>query len=140
MPNTSTGGLSASSVQAPPVTLLLATDRPVSRTRDPVTFVLALDNASGSDVSLTFNSSQVYDIVVTSNDIEVWRWAADRGFGQVITDRTFPPGLTLLGRETWDWHDLTGAPVSPGLYRALGSLKTVQRQMGNSVELMLDVP
>ena len=131
----SVGGL-----QVPAVTLLLATDRALSTTRDPVTFILALDNASDSDVTLTFSSSQIYDVLVTSGDVTYWSWAADRGFGQVITERTYPPGVTLLGREPWGWLDLTGKPVPPGPYRALPSLLTIPPRTGNAIELTLDVP
>ena len=140
MPDTGAQIHSVGRLQVPAVTLLLATDRAISKTRDPVTFVLALDNASDRDVVLTFSSSQVYDILVTSGDVAQWSWAADRGFGQVITERTYPPGVTLLGRETWSWHDLTGKPVPPGLYRALPSLLTIPPQTGNTIELTLDVP
>lgn len=140
MSNTSAEILSVGGLQSPAVTLLLATDRAFSTTRDPITFILALDNAGDSDVTLTFSSSQVYDILVTSADIAYWSWAADRGFGQVITERTYPPGVTLLGRETWNWLDLTGNPVPPGPYRAVPSLLTMPPQTGNSIELTLDVP
>jgi hypothetical protein len=140
MSNTSATTASAAGQQAPAVTLLLATDRPISRTRDPITFVLALDNPGTGDVTLTFNSTQVYDILVTTGDIAVWNWAGGRGFGQVITERTFPPGVTLLGRETWDWRDLAGNPAPPGLYRALPSLATIPVQMGNTIELSLEAP
>jgi hypothetical protein len=140
MPDAQERSYSVGRRQTPAVTLLLATDRALSKTRDPVTFILALDNASDRDVTLTFSSSQVYDIQVTSGDVAYWSWAADRGFGQVITERTYPPGVTLLGRETWNWNDLTGKPVPPGPYRALPSLLTIPPQTGNTIELTLDVP
>lgn len=125
--------------QQPRLTLLLATDRAISQSRDPVTFVLAVDNPGESDVTLTFGSSQVYDIVVTASGTEVWRWSSNRGFGQVITERTFPPGLTLLGREAWDWHDEMDAEVPAGMYQARGTLKSMPPRDGNTVDLLLDV-
>lgn len=140
MSNTRATTASTTGQPAPAVTLLLATDRAISRTRDSVTFILAIDNAGPGDVTLSFSSSQVYDVRVMAGDAEVWHWAGDRGFGQVITDRTFPPGVTLLGRETWDWRDLAGKPVLPGAYRAVPSLEIMPPQAGNAIELTLDVP
>jgi len=140
MPDTDAEMLSVGGIQVPAVTLLLATDRALSKTRDAVTFILALDNASNSDVTLTFSSSQVYDIQVMSGDVVQWSWAAERGFGQVITERTYPPGVTLLGRESWSWLDLAGQPVPPGAYRAVPSLLTIPPQTGNAIEVTLDAP
>ena len=121
-------------------TLLLATEPPTSGTRDPVTFVLALDNPGVGDAMLTFSSSQVYDVTVLAGDVVVWRWSDGKGFGAVITDRTYPVGVTLLGRERWDWRDAHGAPVPPGRYRAVASLATIPPRQGNVVELALDLP
>ena len=124
----------------PPVTLLLATEPARSTTREPVTFVLALDNPGPGEVTLTYSSSQVYEVVVLAGDVVVWRWSDGKGFGAVLTDRTYPPGATLLGRERWDWRDANGAPVSPGWYRAVASLATIPPREGNAVELALDAP
>ena len=127
-------------VHAAPVTLLLATEPPTSGARDPVTFVLALDNPGVGDAMLTFSSSQVYDVTVLAGDVVVWRWSDGKGFGAVITDRTYPAGVTLLGRERWDWRDSNGATVPAGRYRAVASLATIPPRQGNVVELTLEAP
>jgi hypothetical protein len=127
-------------VHGAPATLLLATEPPRSGTRDPVTFVLALDNPGVGDAMLTFSSSQVYDVTVLAGDVEIWRWSGGMGFGAVITDRSYPVGVTLLGRERWDWRDANGAPVPPGRYRAVASLATIPPRQGNVIELTLDLP
>ena len=134
------GMMQAEPSQQPPVTLLLATEPAKSSTRDPVTFVLALDNPSSGDVTLTYSSAQGYDIVVMSGDTEVWRWSYDKAFAAALVDVTYPAGATLLTRERWDWRDVNGAPVPPGQYRAVASLVTIPPRQGNVVELTLEAP
>ena len=134
------GMMQAQPAQAVPITLLLAAEPARSGTRDPVTFVLALDNPGSADATFTFRSGQVYDIVVLSGDVEVWRWSNGMMFGAMLTDRTYVPGVTLLGRERWDWRDANGAPVPPGRYRAVASLVTNPPSTGNVVELTLEAP
>ena len=126
--------------QAAPLTLLLATEPVRSPTGQPVTFVLAVDNPSGAEANLTFSSSQVYDVVVHNGDAEVWRWSYDKGFAAALTDRVYPPGVTLLDRVQWDWRDANGGPVPSGRYRAVASLKTIPPRQGSAVELTLEAP
>jgi hypothetical protein len=110
---------------------MLATDAPAYATGVPATFTVAVDNRSDVPVALTFPSAQVFDIVVLAEQREVWRWSADRDFAQAEVDRTFPPGVTLLGRVAWEWRDSSGTPLPPGAYQIQGSLATALRQPGN---------
>jgi hypothetical protein len=121
----------ATTAQAPNLVVLVASDQPSYPVGTAATFTIAVDNPTDAPVSVTFSSSQLYDIAVSDGQREVWRWSADRMFAQVLSDRTFPPGVTLLGRERWDWRDATGAPLPPGSYRVVGTLATSPPRNGN---------
>lgn len=140
-PDGAVGGRIASEMtQSPPLTVLLASDRPSDPMETTVTFTIAADNPGTGDASLTFTSAQVYDVAVFAGEVEVWRWSGDRSFASVMRERSFPPGVTLLGRETWDLRDAGGAPLAPGTYRAVASLATAPQQFGNAVEFTVGAP
>ena len=126
--------------QPPPLVVLLASDQLTYRVGTPVTFTLAIDNAGAASVPTTLPSGQRYEIVVLAGDVEVWRWSANRAFPAVIMEPEFAPGVTLLGRETWDWRDNAGNPLPPGTYRVVGSLATNPPRIGNPVEVTLALP
>jgi len=135
------GGAAATQDPAPPaLVVLLASDRPSYGPGTAARFTLAVDNPGPAAVTATFPSAQVYDIVVLAGDAEVWRWSAGYAFAAAMTERSFPPGLTLLGREAWDWRDLDGAPLPPGTYRVVGSLASAPPLDGNPVEVVLAGP
>ena len=135
------GGVAASQdALAPALVVLLASDRPVYGPGMPAAFTLAVDNPGAATVTATFPSAQAYDIVVLAGETEVWRWSAGYAFAAAMTERSFPPGLTLLGREAWDWRDTDGAPLPPGIYRVVGSLESAPPLDGNPVEIVLNVP
>jgi hypothetical protein len=125
------GPTASSAAQTPNLVLLLASDQSAYLVGSTATFTLAVDNRGDTPLTATFSSSQLYDLVVSDGTREVWRWSADKMFATVIRDRTFPPGVTLLGRETWDWRDASGAALPPGSYRVVGSLATSPPREGN---------
>ncbi len=97
-----------------PLVLLVATDRPSYAQGDTATVTIAIDNPTALAVPVAFHSAQRFDLAVRAGDVEVWRWSADRDFAQVDSEQAIAPGVTLLGRVTWDWRDATGAPLHPG--------------------------
>lgn len=126
--------------QTPPLIVLLASDQPAYEQGAVATFTLAVDNPSSAPVTLSFSSGQIYDIVAYSGETEVWRWSVGQAFPTVLYERTFPPGLALLGRESWDLRDQAGASLPSGTYRVVASLSTTQPWTGNAVEVKLSVP
>jgi hypothetical protein len=135
------GETSASgTAQAPPVVVLLASDRPTYRVGTAATFTIAVDNPGASPATITFPSGQQYDIAVFAGETEVWRWSAGRAFPQVIREVQFPPGVSLLGRESWDWRDTGGAAPPPGTYRVVATLTADPPKAGNVVEVSLTPP
>jgi Intracellular proteinase inhibitor len=131
----------ATAQPAPPtLTILLASDHPAYGPGMPALFTLAVDNPTEAPISVTFPSAQTYDIAVLLDGTEVWRSSAGLAFAAVLVERSFPPGVTLLGRERWAWLDTSGTPLSPGTYRVIGTLTTAPPQSGNTVEITLGGP
>jgi hypothetical protein len=120
-----------------PLVLLLATDRPSYGPGSPVIFTIAVDNPSTAPVTVAFSSAQLYDIAVRAGGSEVWRWSDGRAFAAALTERDFPPGVTLLGRERWDRHDAVGVALPSGQYQIVGTLTTVPPASGNVLALTL---
>jgi len=117
--------------EEPSLTVLLATDGPEYAAGALVTFTMAVDNRSDAPITLVFPSAQVFDITVSAQQREVWRWSADRDFAQAEAERTFPPGVTLVSRVPWQWRASSGAPLPPGTYQIQANLATAPRQPGN---------
>jgi len=117
--------------QTPGLVLLLATDAPEYEPGATVSFTVAVDNPTDAPVTVTFPSAQLFDITVSAEQGEVWRWSAERDFAQAEVERTFPSGVTLLGRTTWDLRDASNTPLPAGLYQIQGALATAPRQQGN---------
>jgi hypothetical protein len=126
--------LSGPANQRSPLVLLLATDGPVYGPGQSATITLALDNQSQSAVPVTFSSAQRYDVVAVGDSGEVWRWSSDRAFAAVESEVSFPPGVTLLGRVSWDMRGPDDGPLKPGIYRLVGSLTSLPSPLfGNEV-------
>jgi len=56
------------------------------------------------------------------------------------SEQAIAPGVTLLGRVTWDWRDATGAPLVPGAYRLVGSMSGTPPVEGNVLLIELSLP
>ena len=122
------------------LTVLLASERPSYRAGEPVTFILAVDNPTDAPVTVPFTSGQTFEIVVAQEQAEVWRWSADMMFTAALRSRAFAPGLTLLGRETWNGHDPAGGMPAAGVYRATATLTANPPRAGNVVEVVIEAP
>lgn len=118
--------------------LLVASDAPTYATGATVTFSVALDNPGDVPVTIEFSSDRRFDLAIFSEERELWRWGADRDFADTESEQTFPPGVTLLGRVTWNGREANGALPQPGTYRAVGTLTTLAApRRGNEVLLRL---
>jgi intracellular proteinase inhibitor BsuPI len=128
------------SSQPPPLVMLLATDQSSYQPGATVTFSLAVDNPGPVPVRATLPSGQRYDLAVFAGEAEVWRWSADRDFADAEAERSFSPGVTLLGHVTWEWRDTAGAPLPPGTYRVVGELTATPPRTGNVLQISLRQP
>jgi hypothetical protein len=69
---------------------------------DTVVLTLQVTNPDEAPVTVTFPSAQTYDFAVRdAGGRELWRWSAERGFGQAVQTRTLAPGATWTFGERW---------------------------------------
>ena len=75
----------ASGSGQPPLTVGLATDRASYRSGEPIELRLTVTNTSDAPVDLHFNNSQRYDFqMYSASGIQLWTWAQERMFLQVL--------------------------------------------------------
>jgi hypothetical protein len=83
---------------------------------DTVSFDLSVANGGDAPVTLTFATSQRYDfVVVDESGAEVWRWSADRMFGQALSEVALPVRGVLAYHGSW-------YPKTRGRFRAVARL------------------
>jgi hypothetical protein len=82
---------------------------------DTVHLHLQVSNAADTAIVLTFPSTQRYDFgVETESGESVWRWSADRMFGQVLGEERLESGASLSYREVWPSVGRSGRFVAVG--------------------------
>ena len=86
---------------------------------------ITVTNGSKEPFQENLRTSQVYDFLVRKNGKEIWRWSADKGFLQVITEFTLAVGQSRQYRETWSQRDNQERSVPAGRYEILSMLKTL---------------
>jgi hypothetical protein len=84
-----------------------------------VRLTLRMQNNSGRNVDLTFNSGQSYDFAITKGSKELWRWSDERSFTQEITTRSVEPFGTVTFAESWTTEG-AGDFVAHGEIKAQG--------------------
>jgi len=83
----------------------------------PVELKLEVTNASDRPVTLHFNTSQRYDFIIHDNaGKELWAWAQERMFLQVLGQEDLQPGATKV------YKDRFLGTLLPGTYRVTGRL------------------
>jgi len=94
----------------------VVTDRNEYAPNETVRFLYTISNPTGNDITLKFNTSQIYDFVVMKDNKIVFKWGIDRMFAQVITEVVVPANGTRAFSVTWDMVDNKGNKVSDGTY------------------------
>lgn len=101
--------------QASSVTL--SVDQPSYAVGDTIVATLVVTNRTGAPQLLRFATTQRYDFSLTDGSgSEIWRWAADRAFGQMIGEETLEPGGQL------SYTQRVRVPSTPGNYRLAGTV------------------
>jgi hypothetical protein len=85
-----------------------------------VAFTFTVRNSSSSPATISFQTSQQYDIRVWNDAAPlagtlVWRWGADKAFADMLTSRTLQAGESVTWVEHWP-------KPAAGSYRALAYL------------------
>lgn len=71
--------------------------------KDMVRFELTLRNETEKDVTLTFPSSQKYEIIVSKDDTIVYQYSKDKMFTQAITEEIIKSNEELVLEEEWQY-------------------------------------
>ncbi len=101
----------------------IETDRDEYSSGEDVKILLRVENNDDKPVSLTFPTSQRYDIIITKDGKEVWSWAYEKVFAMAITILKVKPGEALSFEDRWRQTDNTGNDAVPGNYKIKGVLK-----------------
>lgn len=113
------GGGSASDALASTDQLQLAvrTDPQPLRSGQPGSFVLEVTSVADQPLDVRFDTSQRGDVALETENVEVYRWAAQRVFAQETHQVTLDPGARVEFRL-----DEFRLPVGPGAYEMLATL------------------
>ncbi len=115
----------ASPTLAPPIQGLAASvnvDKATYEPGEPVRMTLTIENVGTETKQLAFRDGQRYDfIIMDAAGRQVWQWAADKVFIQVLGQEAIDPGQRLVYVEEWDQRDEVGNQVPPGTYTVRGS-------------------
>jgi hypothetical protein len=85
-------------------------------------FELLVINKTDKLLPFKFNSSKMYDFVVTNEATgnEVWRWSSGTMFAQVIRSDSIRGNSKWTFSEVWNRRDNERNPVPPGRYSLVG--------------------
>lgn len=85
---------------------------------DSLTFRHALQNRGPEDQTLTFGSSQGFDIEVRDLDGDfLWQWSYGKAFLDVEWNLELAAGESYTGETGWDLKGNDGRPLAPGTYK-----------------------
>lgn len=92
----------------------LVLSKAIYRSGDPVEITLTLANRASEGIAFQFNSGQMYDFIVLSENRVFWRWSEGRVFTQSLTSLVLKPGESKVFHEQWDQRNAEGqqAPAS----------------------------
>lgn len=95
-----TGVHRARAVQPEALEVTLTLDRSAYEPGMPIAFTIRVRNLSSQPVTLTFPTSQRFDVVIR-RDVEVSRWSQDKFFLQVQGTETWLPGQEIVYSDQW---------------------------------------
>ena len=88
-----------------------------------IEFFLVATNNSSNTITLNFIDTQQYDFYISSStNTEIWRWSADKVFGDALTELVIQAGDSIEISEIWDQSLPGGGTIAIGSYSAAGSL------------------
>lgn len=121
--------------QSPALALELQASRTALPPGGETELALTVTNQSGHPVKLDFRSGQTYDLVISREGEEVWRWSYDRFFTQALRSITMEPGESMSFQETWEGRDNAGNTVPPGEYETVGILATIPERRAEPLRI-----
>ena len=109
-------GMWSKGVSALPLVGKVVTDKKEYALGESVHFLFTITNTGKDPVTLTFNTSQIYDFVIMKDNKIIFKWGIERMFAQVITQVTVPGEGTKAFSVSWDMVDSKGNKVDTGTY------------------------
>ena len=89
---------------------------------EDIDVILTLTNNTADEITLNFGSNQQHDLyLISSANVEIWRWSSDKAFLTVITQLVIQSGETKEISTVWNQQLLNGENVSTGDYALFGS-------------------
>ena len=106
----------------------LTTDKFHYASGEPIAITLTVANRAPPPITLGFTSGQRYDFAIEdAAGKTLWRWAADKGFIQVLGEETLEAGGKLVYQERFTER------LGPGTYRIIGRLVASDRPLSAAV-------
>lgn len=94
----------------------VVTDKNEYAPNETVKFLYVITNPTASAVTLTFNTTQIYNFVIMKDNKIIFNWGINMMFAQVITKFTIPANGSKAFSILWDMIDLKGNKVQEGTY------------------------
>lgn len=94
----------------------VTTDKNEYALNESVRFLFTITNSTNTPITLTFNTSQIYDFEIVKDGKVVFKWGIGRMFAQVITKVTVPANGTKAFSVVWGMVDNKGNKVDVGTY------------------------
>lgn len=118
----------------------LYTDRPSYLPGQPVHIMFIKTNISPVPARLVYPTSQRFDIAITQNEREIWRWSKSRVFFPTVTVCELLPGQSQMFSVIWeqDINNELGIEPGPGLF-TISATNTAAELQNRTVELRLRI-
>jgi hypothetical protein len=102
------------------IVYMLATDKGVYGTEDPVDLTLTITNTGKEDVKFLYPTTQQYDFIVKLANNEIAKYSLGRTFVQGGLDLILAPGKSFVYNTRWLQKDQDNQFVAPGAYEIVG--------------------
>lgn len=102
---------------------------------------LVITNTASEAQEYRFSSGKQFDMWITRDDTEVWRWSRGHMFIQMFTHLSLQPGESKTFSGTWDQRDVDGKQVPAGSYVVSGQLTPTGEKpaaMSTKIEILAD--
>jgi hypothetical protein len=126
----------AAQTSAMPVEVLLSLDRVGYEPGMPISFTILIKNNAATPTTLSFPTSQGFDLILHSGDLEFDRWSRGRTFAQRTTDLRLAPGEVIRYSDTWT----PSTALLPGVAATAGQQQSVSRGVYRLVAQLATTP
>jgi len=110
----------------------IGTDKDEYSSGEEVRIQIRVENNGDKPANLTFPTSQRYDIIITKDGKDIWRWAYEKVFTMAITVLKMKPGEVLSFEERWRQRDNEGNDAGSGYYKINGVMKVKGRPISGT--------